>query len=1467
VRSQIMNSKDKTFSARAIGSRTAVRALLATGLLTIASFAFLSAPASAIYNHKAVELSFPVGPECSNYENSIYDLAVDETHNWIYVGCANDIRRFDLNGNPVNFSAVEPYLEENKITYDPGGEEEQFAGRPNLAVDNSGSINQGRLFVTSSPNIDIFNPSGEYFTPIIQPLESTISNSLEALDVGPDGSIYVGSERPGGRVSKYNPALQEVKRFYSNGGGGEAFETNEPCDLGIDTTGALWLDTCFSFFNSGRALHKYEVDQFTTELSLTPFGTTPAQLAPFVGKPSPYMATNPVTTDIGEIDVDLNTNDVYVNQRNRIDVFSQGTPEDPVYQDAPSFGSPDIGSESFSIAVTKDNHVFASKGNTTIVKFGPGDVLPNLHTYAANINEVGHTDATVKGRVERDTPNSGSPIVSCKFQFGFNTSYSGGGSGTAPCVPAPAPKFEAPSTEVEATLPLPSTGSTYHYRLTATNEKGENFGIDRTVVPAYVLKLQTLPAEEIDTDGAVLKGSFDPDNIETKYFFEYGVNTSYGLKTPLTVGGTAAGITEVGAELTGLPSGKVFNYRIVAKNVNGTTIGANRTFRTGSTPDISGVRATEVAETSATLKAAVNPVGFESKYKFEYGSSPEYGQSAPASLTPIGSGGEPVSVSQPITGLQAGVTYHFRVVAENKWGTSFSPDTTFDFAPPACPNDHVRQQSGASYLPDCRAYELVSPGASGAILLWPSNVVATGGEGLEVPCCGNNVYNRGINYMENRGFATSPSRFSFYGGVGTITGLYSPTSLEDQYMSTRTPTGWVTTLPGLNGNEAFQTARKECSESMALCTDHSESEEFGLEQEYAPYLFTAAGERLGRLPTNVNVIPEGTKFRGWQRMSGDFSHFVFSSSEYLGGSFFEPKEFPGIPFAPGASTSGVGSAYDNDIADRTVQIISKLPNGENIPTKVPPVNGNKAIGFPGLSPNGSHVLMETYGGPHLRYLYMSVNDGPVMLIGIEEKLHPEEEEEIQRPVEPIGMNRSGSTVLFASTAKLTLDDEDTSRDIYSWSEATGKLTRLSQGSNRLNLVQKIVLSGVTGGTFKLKLGGQTTADIPANATSSELQAALLPLSNVDPGDVTVAGEAGGPYTVTFAGQYAEEVEPLVADGTELEGAGAKVTVANTGDMDECSASWTSGCNAQIVTPERAHPNNNEGTSVPTAMDDQFAENTGDVFFFSPELLDPDKPGIANQKNLYDYHNGAVQLVATLDPGTDINRLQISPDGRHAAFLTKSNLTSYDSKGFREMYTYDTATGQIECASCNRNGLPPTGDARASASGRFMADDGRAFFSTFDALVPRDQDGKISDVYEYVAGRPQLITSGLGARDFTGGSSVISLFATPEYTGLEAVSHDGTDVYFSTFETLVGRDHNGEFVKFYDARTGGGFDESPALGPCAAADECHGVDSTPPPPATIASGGNAPGGNVTNQKKKKKHRHKKTKRHHTRHNHG
>ena len=122
----------------------------------------------------------------------------------------------------------------------------------------------------------------------------------------------------------------------------------------------------------------------------------------------------------------------------------------------------------------------------------------------------------------------------------------------------------------------------------------------------------------------------------------------------------------------------------------------------------------------------------------------------------------------------------------------------------------------------------------------------------------------------------------------------------------------------------------------------------------------------------------------------------------------------------------------------------------------------------------------------------------------------------------------------------------------------------------------------------------------------------------------------------------------------------------------------------------------------------------------------------------------------------------------------------------------------------------------------MTYDGRAFFATEDALAHADTN-KGQDIYEFVGGRPQLITTGTGETHVAGG--VLSALLNPP--GLVGVSAGGTDVYFSTYDTLPSQDHNGLFLKFYDARTGGGFPAPAPPPPCEAADECHGADSSPP----------------------------------------
>jgi hypothetical protein len=72
----------------------------------------------------------------------------------------------------------------------------------------------------------------------------------------------------------------------------------------------------------------------------------------------------------------------------------------------------------------------------------------------------------------------------------------------------------------------------------------------------------------------------------------------------------------------------------------------------------------------------------------------------------------------------------------------------------------------------------------------------------------------------------------------------------------------------------------------------------------------------------------------------------------------------------------------------------------------------------------------------------------------------------------------------------------------------------------------------TGGQFELNFGGQVTADLSYIATAADVQAALEALSNIAPGDVTVTGNPGGPYTVAFGGAWANKDVPLLTSVPE-----------------------------------------------------------------------------------------------------------------------------------------------------------------------------------------------------------------------------------------------------------------------------------------------------------------------------------------------
>lgn len=90
----------------------------------------------------------------------------------------------------------------------------------------------------------------------------------------------------------------------------------------------------------------------------------------------------------------------------------------------------------------------------------------------------------------------------------------------------------------------------------------------------------------------------------------------------------------------------------------------------------------------------------------------------------------------------------------------------------------------------------------------------------------------------------------------------------------------------------------------------------------------------------------------------------------------------------------------------------------------------------------------------------------------------------------------------------------------------------------VNEVQTVRILNATGGTFALGFRGAGTTQLAFNATAAAVQTALQALPTIGAANATVAGAAGGPYTVTFVAALAgQDLPPLQADSSQLTGTG------------------------------------------------------------------------------------------------------------------------------------------------------------------------------------------------------------------------------------------------------------------------------------------------------------------------------------------
>ncbi len=213
--------------------------------------------------------------------------------------------------------------------------------------------------------------------------------------------------------------------------------------------------------------------------------------------------------------------------------------------------------------------------------------------------------------------------------------------------------------------------------LSLFNAAGGNLGTSTHTATINSLSLPeafTDLASNILSTSATLNGHVLPNGVATNAWFEYGGTATYGTATAPQAIGSGTASVPVSAALSGLllPG---YHFRCVAQNAMGTTYGIDQIFGATTAPLATTLDATAITQSGATLNGLANSNGQTGTARFEWGLTEAYGNTTAAQNLAASTNDAPVS--QAITGLLTGTTYHFRLVVQTAVGTVNGSDFTF----------------------------------------------------------------------------------------------------------------------------------------------------------------------------------------------------------------------------------------------------------------------------------------------------------------------------------------------------------------------------------------------------------------------------------------------------------------------------------------------------------------------------------------------------------------------------------------------------------------------------------------------------------------------------------------------------------------------------------------------------------------------------------------------------------------------
>jgi hypothetical protein len=225
------------------------------------------------------------------------------------------------------------------------------------------------------------------------------------------------------------------------------------------------------------------------------------------------------------------------------------------------------------------------------IAYGPEMSFKTL-PFAPPIATTGHAYNITKNSATLDgiiNPR-GSP-VSYWFQYGPTKSYGKYSTGQEGVV-------GTSNVSVSVTIIGLIPNTTYHYRLMTSSVKGPVYGLDKTFTTPYEKPIVTAgtatkvtstskpivttgTATNVTSINATIKGTVNPNGLDTTYYFEYGLTHSYGntIPTPPLSAGDGTSNKVVSAVISGkfIPK-STYHYRIVAKNKSGKTYGEDKFF-------------------------------------------------------------------------------------------------------------------------------------------------------------------------------------------------------------------------------------------------------------------------------------------------------------------------------------------------------------------------------------------------------------------------------------------------------------------------------------------------------------------------------------------------------------------------------------------------------------------------------------------------------------------------------------------------------------------------------------------------------------------------------------------------------------------------------------------------------------------------------------------------------------------------